>query len=340
MLSIRIIDTSSPIDSQRLATFVAVADQGGFSRAARQLGRTQSSVSQAVAQLERELGARLFERDGRVVRLTDAGRLLQPHARSIFEQMARARSHLEASGDLRAGELVIAASDTLACYLLPPLLASFRARYPGVDLRLANRPSPATAVAVAERRAHLGVVSLPLPDDLTAGGRPIGERVHLQPLHPQTDVVILPPGHPLGRRAQLLPRDLLGLPLLLLDRTTASRAFLDRAFAGLPAAPRVVMEMSSVEVLKRLVELGFGASVVPAWATARETAEGALIARPLRGLPAARAVGLVTPALDPLPRATAAFAELAQRSFSSLSSPPARPAGPRSGRRRPARSRR
>jgi DNA-binding transcriptional LysR family regulator len=337
MLSIRIIDSSRSIDSQRLATFLAVADEGGFSRAARRLGRTQSSVSQAVAQLERELGTRLFERQGRVVRLTDAGRLLLPHARSIFEQMARARSHLEASGELRAGELVIAASDTLACYLLPPLLATFRARYPGVELSLSNRPSPATAVAVAERQAHLGVLSLPLPDDLTAGGRPIAERVRVQPLCPQSDEVILPPGHPLGHRAQLLPHDLLGLPLLLLDRTTASRAFLDRAFSGLPAAPRVVMEMSSVEVLKRLVELGFGASVVPSWAIARETAEGVLIARPLRGLPAARAVGLVTPISDPLPRATTAFAELAE---TELSSPPARPAGLRSGRRRPARSRR
>ncbi len=301
------------IDSGRLHTFVVVAREGGFARAGRRLGRTQSSVSQAIAQLEWELGCKAFAREGRGARLTDAGRVLLAHAEEILEQMGRARAHLEAAADLRAGELVIGASDTLACHLLPPLLAAFRARYPGVELRLDNRPSPATARAVAERRTHVGVVSLPLPDDLTASARPPGQRVRVQSLLRQEDVVILPPGHPLGRRKRLAIRDLLEVPLLLLDRTTGTRAFLERAFAALPAAPRVVMEMSSVEVLKRLVELGFGASVVPAWATAREAAAGSLLARPLRGLPAGRAVGLVTPAVDPLPRATAAFVELARR---------------------------
>src|SRR5687768_996714 len=117
-----------PIDSGRLHTFLVVAREGGFSRAARRLARTQSSVSQAVALLERELGAKLFQREGRGARPTEAGRLLADHAQRIFEEMARTRSHLEAAADLRAGELLIGASDTLACYLLPPLLAAFRAR--------------------------------------------------------------------------------------------------------------------------------------------------------------------------------------------------------------------
>jgi DNA-binding transcriptional LysR family regulator len=326
------------LDSGRLQTFVVVAREGGFSRAARRLGRTQSSVSQGVALLERELGAPLFQREGRGASLTDAGRVLLTHAELILEEMARTRSHLEASRDLRAGELVIGASDTLACYLLPPLLAAFRARYPGVELRLDNRPSPATALAVAERRLHLGVVSLPLPFDLTAGARPLGDRVRLETLLPQTDVAIVPSGHPLARRERVAVRDLLAHPLLLLDRTTATRAFLERVFSGFSRPPRVVMEMSSVEVLKRLVELGFGVSVVPAWATAREKADGSLAVRPLSGLPSTRAVGLATPALDPLPRATAAFVELARAQLKALR--PARRAAPRSGQRRPARTRR
>jgi DNA-binding transcriptional LysR family regulator len=309
------IGLQEPIDSGRLHTFLVVAREGGFSRAARRLARTQSSVSQAVAQLERELGATLFQREGRGARPTEAGRLLLGHAERIFEEMARTRSHLEAAADLRAGELVIGASDTLACYLLPPLLAAFRARYPGVELRLDNRPSPATALAVAEGRLQVGVVSLPLPAGLTAGGRPLAERVRCEPLVAQADVAILPPGHPLARRARVRVRDLLGGPLLLLDRTTASRAFLDRAFARLPRRPDVVMEMSSVEVLKRLVELGFGVSVVPAWAAAREHAAHTLVARPLTGLPARRAVGLAVPVTTPLPRATAAFVDLARRTL-------------------------
>jgi DNA-binding transcriptional LysR family regulator len=337
------------LDSGRLQTFVVVAREAGFSRAGRRLGRTQSSVSQAVALLEREVGARLFEREGRGARLTDAGRLMLVHAERILEEMARTRSHLEAARDLEAGELIIGASDTLACYLLPPLLAAFRARYPGVELRLDNRPSPATALAVAERRVHVGVVSLPLPREITRASGRGGDRLRYEALVPQTDVAIVPPGHPLARAAaRVSVRDLLGFPLLLLDRTTASRAFLERAFSRHATRPDVVMEMSSVEVLKRLVELGFGVSVVPAWATAREVAAGSLVARPLRGLPAERAVGLATPALDPLPRATAAFQELARlildhemsNGLATKALRPARRAGSRSGRRRRARSRR
>jgi DNA-binding transcriptional LysR family regulator len=303
---------SGTIDSGRLHTFFLVAREGGFSRAARRLGRTQSSVSQAVALLERELGAELFQRAGRGATPTEAGRLLLAHAERIFEEMARARSHLEAAADLRAGELVIGASDTLACYLLPPLLAAFRDRYPGVELRLDNRPSPATALAVAEGRTQVGVVSLPLPQGLSAGGRPLAERVRCEPLIPQADVAILPPGHRLARRARISVRDLLSAPLLLLDRTTATRAYLESAFAAHRERPQIAMEMSSVEVLKRLVELGFGVSVVPAWAATREHRDRSLVARPLSGLPARRSVGLALPAADPLPRATAAFAELAR----------------------------
>jgi DNA-binding transcriptional LysR family regulator len=294
-----------PLDSGRLHTFRVVARERGFSRAARQLGRTQSSVSQAVAQLERELGAPLFERRGRTAVLTEAGHLLLPHADRILEEMERTRAHLEAARELRAGELVIGTSDTLACHLLPRVLAAFRRRYPGVELRLVNRPSPATAAAVADRQVHVGVVSLPLPPQATDA-----RRVRVTPLCPQTDVLITPPGHPLARGRRVALAALADHPLLLLDRTTGSRAYLDAALAALPRPPRVVMEMSSVEVLKRLVELEFGLSVVPAWSVRRELAARTLAARPLRGLPAGRDVGLVLPALDPLPRATAAFADL------------------------------
>ena len=130
------------------------------------VGCDNGRACQAVALLERELGAVLFRRQGRGATPTEAGRLLLGHAERILEEMTRARNHLEAARDLRAGELVIGASDTLSCYLLPPLLAGFRERYPGVELRLDNRPSPATALAVAEGRVQVGVVTLPLPPGL------------------------------------------------------------------------------------------------------------------------------------------------------------------------------
>jgi DNA-binding transcriptional LysR family regulator len=226
--------------------------------------------------------------------------------------MERARAHLEAAAELRAGELVIGTSDTLAYHLLPPVFAAFRARYPAVELRLDNRSSPATALEVAERRVQVGVVSLPLPEDLRLGGRPAAERLRVEPLCPQEDVAICPPGHALARRRRVRLEALLPYPLLLLDGGTGSRAFLETAFQALPRRPQVAMEMSSVEVLKRLCELGFGVAVVPALAVARETAAGVLAVVHVEELAAKRSVGLLTAAAPPVPRAAAAFVELAR----------------------------
>src|SRR5882757_1289430 len=166
------------MDSERLRAFLAVARARNFSRAARRLGKTQPSVSQAVARLERDLGHALFVREGRTTHLAPAGRLLLEHAERIFDEMDRARARLSGLTELREGELVVGTSDTLACYALPPVFAAFHARYPGVELRLENRPSPAVVAQVAERAIHLGVVSLPVAGD---------ERVRQQVLAPYRD---------------------------------------------------------------------------------------------------------------------------------------------------------
>jgi DNA-binding transcriptional LysR family regulator len=294
----------------RLASFVAVAREGGFSRGARALGRTQSSLSQAVALLEHDLGEPLFVRDGRTTHLTDAGRVLLAHAERAFAELAAARAELAALRDLTAGTLSLGASDTFATYLLPPVFAAFRARYPDVDLRLDNRPSPAIAERVGARGLDLGVVSLPLPSAAAAA-------VRVEVIGPQRDVAIVPPGHPLARARRVGLAHLAEHPLLLLDRSTATRAYLDAGFAARGLAPRVRMEMSSVEVLKRLVELGFGVSVVPQLAAAREVKEKTLVALPLANLPgaAARQVGLVTPTSGPLSRAARAFIEVVRTSL-------------------------
>ena len=98
---------------QDLTVFATVASERSFSRAAKRLHRTQPAVSQAIRRLEEELGDRLFDRSSRDGTLTEAGRLLVPHAQEIFEQMQRARAHLEAARTLQTGELVIGTSDTL-----------------------------------------------------------------------------------------------------------------------------------------------------------------------------------------------------------------------------------
>lgn len=290
--------------SDRLAVLVAVVDAGGFSRAAGKLGMTQSSVSQAIAALERDVGEPLFARAGRQAVLTEAGRLIEEHARRVLDELAGAREAFFARRDVVSGTLRLGTSDTFATYLLPAVFSEFRASYPDVDLRLDHRPSPAIAARVASRELDVGVVSLPLPVALV----PAAQSITQVPLVRQRDVVIVPRRHVLAGRARLKPVELAELPLLLLDASTGLRAWLDRHFADASVEPRVVMETSSVEVLKRLVERGFGVSVIPELAL---EPRDRLRAIPLVGVERQRWVGLVVP---PGPsRASRAFVELACR---------------------------
>ncbi len=292
--------------SDRLKVFDAVVRHGGFSSAARALGLTQSTVSQAIAALEADTGDALFDRGARQVTLTEAGRALRGHAAAVLQALDEARAALERQRDVIGGPLVVGTSDTLATWVLPPVLAELRRLHPAIELRLDNRPSPAIAEAVAAHQLDLGVVSLPLPPGVSAGVRALKQL----PLQPQRDVVAVPKGHPLARRAKVRAADLAEHALVLLDRTTASRAWLDAQFAAAGVQPRVVMEMSSVEVLKRLAALGFGATVIP------EVALGGvreLVGVPLAGAQQRRLVGIVVGSSPT--RAAAAFVEVARRAL-------------------------
>jgi DNA-binding transcriptional LysR family regulator len=289
--------------SDRLALFDAVVRHGGFSAAARALGVTQSSVSQGIAALEADVGEALFARTGRQVRLTEAGATLQGSVGAVLRALEEARGALEAQRDVTRGTLALGTSDTLATHLLPPVFRAFRQRFPGVELRLDNRPSPAVAEAVAAHALDVGVVALPLPAAVSGPVRALRQ----VPLVPLRDVVAVPKGHPLARRARLRLAELEPHPLLLLDRTTASRAWLDAQFAAAGVHPQVAMEMNSVEVMKRLAALGFGAAVVP---DVSVSAADGLVAVPLVGATRRRMVGLV---LDAAPsRAARAFAAVAR----------------------------
>lgn len=295
------------MDYDRLAAFMAVAHHGGFTAAARAVGKTQSALSQAVGALEEDLGQPLFVRQGRGVSITEAGRVLLEHAEQAFATLAAAERRLSALAGLEAGQLTVGASDTLAYHALPPVLRAFRAAHPGVELTLRARPSPDTARAVAQREVDLGIVAAPLPP---TDGQPEPRLERLMPLH---EVAIVPPDHGLAGRRRLRLQDLAGEPLLLLRRGTAGRAHLERELAAVGVVPRVAMEMDSVELLKRLVELGLGVSVVPALAVEREAKAGLVAAVPLAGLADRREVALALPPRDPIAPAAAAFAALARK---------------------------
>ncbi|MBL8718975.1 MAG: LysR family transcriptional regulator [Myxococcales bacterium] len=310
------MDGQPPVlDAEAIFVFVQVTRAGGFSSAARRLGRAQSAVSQAIRKLERALGQPLFVRAGRASVPTHAARTLLPHAERALAALAQARDAVAALGALRAGTLSLGASDTLACHFLPPALAEMRRRHPGVELSLDNRPSPAVAARVAEGVLDLGVVTLPLPPGLRFGGRPPEERLAFTPLAPFEEVVACPVDHPLAELQRIPLGRLAEHPLLLLDRATGARAHLDGAFAERGLSPTVAMESTSVEVLGRLVALGFGVSVLPAMALVADVRAGRLAVRPLVGLPRRprRVVAAVTARDVPPSSAAAALLSILRR---------------------------
>ena len=288
------------MESDRLAVFRAVAREGGFSRAAAKLFRTQPAVSQAVRALEDELGEQLFLREGRRTRLTPAGEIWLAHVDEAFASLERGRAALAARQALESGELTIVASDTTARYVLPPLLALFRERHPGVELRIANRPSHAAAARVAARDADVGFVMLPVEQ---AG-------VEQRDLCALEDVAIVSPGHPLAARRRCRLEQLLEHPLLLLDRGAELRRFVDARIAESGATARVAMELGSIEVVKRLVALGLGVSIVPAHAVADEVDRGELCARPIWPRARFRRLAVVWPSRGPVWPAAEAFLEI------------------------------
>ena len=217
------------------------------------------------------------------MRPTQAGNLLLEHAERAASELGHAERKLDALREIRGGRLVIGTSDTLAYYVLPPVLSAFRARHPDVELVLETRPSPATALALANGEVDVGVVTLPLPSALRVRSAPLERVLHVESLRAQPEVLIIPRAHALARRKRARFADLAREPLLLLGKGSAGRDFVDRELARAGVRPRVVMEMNSVELLKRMVELGFGLSIVPALAVQREVEAGVLAAIPISG---------------------------------------------------------
>jgi DNA-binding transcriptional LysR family regulator len=289
-----------PLDADRLVVFLAVVRERGFSAAARALGRSQPAVSQAIAALERELGQPLIARTSGGAAPTHAGRILVAHAERALGELSHARAQIAALGTLGTGALSIGTTDTLACHFLPPVLTTFRRRHPRIELRIETKPSPQIAARVAARELDLGIVTRPLPTQ-------VGRDATVERVASHRDVAIVVPSSPLGRRRRIALADLAKQKLLLLDRSTAMRASLDEAFARARLAPEVVMETSSVEVLKRLAALGFGVAIVPEVAVEAEVARGELAAIAL-AFEVAREIVLMSS--EPRAPAAEAFAKL------------------------------
>ena len=194
--------------------FLAVARAKSFRRAADGLHLSQPSLSQHVAELERELGVKIFDRLRRTVELTEAGRVLEDHLQRLFATLDSARKAIDDLSGLQRGSLVVGASTTPGIYVVPGMLAGFQARYPGIHLSLQIANSAVIEQRVRTNEVDLGVV----------GGHALrqGEECVAAGLLDEL-VLILPPAHRWARRREVWPNPPVLERLLIREEGSATR---------------------------------------------------------------------------------------------------------------------
>ena len=294
---------------RQLQYFLATAEQGSFTAAARSLYVAQPSLSEQVRQLEAELGVELFARVGRGIALTEAGRALRPEAERVLAGVEQARDVVRDVRELRGGTLSFGMFGTASDYLIADLVGDFRRRYPDVRLRLVGQNSSLVADAVRTGRLEAALVVLPVDDD----------GLELRPVHREELVVVGRSPERLGE-AMTIER-LAELPLVLYDaeygwadpmrRQLAERAQL----AGISLSPAV--EVEDLEAAVQLARRGIGDTVV-----ARAVLGTVRGARALHAVPFAEPLwetfSFIARRDVPVSPATRAFIELVERRLERL----------------------
>lgn len=288
------------ITLRQLRAFAAVAAAGSFTAAARELHLTQSALSVLVRELEREMGIQLLDRDTRHVSLSEAGRDFLPSVHRLLADLAGAVGGIVDLRDKRRGVLRLAAPQLMACTLMPRVIAAYRHRYPGVDVRLVDTLPERLLDGVAA-----GEVELAVGQDVEVDAR-FERRILFRDRH----WLICPADHPLAGRASVRWRDLAPWTFIAPTRDFRHRiapelAAADRAVVLAPAA----QEVSYMSTALGMVASGLGVTVCPTYAMPLIQAWGLVRVR-LSRPDFHREVCLYTASRRALSPAAAAFAEV------------------------------
>jgi len=256
---------------EQLRIFVAVAEQEHMTRAAEALNLTQSATSAAIAALEERHAARLFDRVGRNIKLTSAGRLFVTEARAVLARASAAETMLADLAGLKRGSLSLAASQTVGNYWLPQLIHRYRSRYPGIALDLKIGNTEQVAAWVQDGRADLGFVEGAI-DDPALSARVIAE---------DKMVLVVGASHPwAGKRAPKLD-EMRAASWVAREQGSGTRKIFETALAGLGLAAgdiNIVLELPSNESVRGAVIAGAGATILSQLVATNTLTSGALVA--------------------------------------------------------------
>jgi DNA-binding transcriptional LysR family regulator len=283
------------METQNLRAFVLVAENRSFSQAAEKLHLTQPAVSKRVALLEEQLGAGLFDRIGRNVTLTEAGRALLPHAKAVEQELLAAQQSVRDLDGEVAGRLRLATSHHIGLHRLPPLLSTFSKTYPGVQIDIEFLDSEQAYELIMQGKAELAVVTL-APD---AEGSVIAVPVWPDPL----DFMVAADHHLAGLAA--LDLDTLGQhPAILPGLTTYTGQIVKGLFDRHGVQLQVSMATNYLETIRMMASVGLGWTVLP-----RSMRDNSLATLDVTGVGIQRTLGLVYHQGRSLSRAARAFIE-------------------------------
>jgi DNA-binding transcriptional LysR family regulator len=285
----------------RLQVFYAVATSGSFSRAAREvLHISQPAVSKHVQALEDELGVPLFQRLGKRVILTEAGRIVQHYAEQVFALATDTQRALQELHGLQRGTLRLGASSTPGIYLLPPVLATFVQRYPGITLEIEIANSQRVVDGVLARQWDLGMIGIPLEHP----------HLYVQPHWRDTLVLIVAPHHRLATRSAVTLADLSEETWIFREAGSASGQVVKEVLNGAHLGQAHTLILPGSEGVKQAVMAGLGIAMVSRFAITLEVQQGALRVLPLIDVQAERDLCLIWRQDSHLPAAVRAFLEV------------------------------
>ena len=289
------------MELSQLEVFLAVAQEGRFSRAAEKLFRTQSAVSQSIRKLERELGEPLFDRSSREGVLTDAGQVLQEYAEKLLNLRSNAQEALVELREMHRGKLLIAANEFTALYLLP-VLGEFRRLHPMIKISVARSLGSRIPDEVLRHTVELGVLSYDPQDPQLRS-----VVVYLDEL-----VFVVPPRHPLAKAHRVSIQQLGAESFVAHMVPSPYRDKVIQAFKRHKTPLHMDVELPTLQAIKNFVAMGNGVALVPEISVENELTRGELVRIPVRELHLQRKLRLVYRKKVSLSHAARAFLAVAE----------------------------
>jgi DNA-binding transcriptional LysR family regulator len=280
------------MDLRQLEILQAIAETGSFTACGRKLHVSQSAISRQIALLEDELGEPLFLRVGRHVRMTPAAETLVQLGQRVFQDVRDTVGSITDRTRALRGTLRLAGGMTVCLYVVPPLLQHMKQVHPQLDIRVTVATASRGVEEIRAGRHDAGLLTLPIEEsDLVT-----------VPVLREELLLVTRPSHRLAKRKRVAPQDLAGEPFVLFEPGSATRRVIDSLFVTEKIDPIVVMDTENVEIIKAMVRIGLGISIVPYQAVAREVRDGQFFCSRIEGHELVRETGWVYARANRVPR--------------------------------------